>query len=187
MHSAGQSRSWRKAQFSVIKYENCFPTSNHILLPDTPCNTIPTLPLKLFLLLLIFLHSRSTRTLRPKSRGKFAKQNNKLSAGPRHLQRGRPEEAALLQQGPGQAPAAEVPQCPGSPEDLLSETGGPGPSSSSHWENVRLKYSLLNVCPVIAEIWWWTILQTKARTRAFSYLLNLKLSRCLAVTAKCHL
>ena len=88
-----------------------------------------------------------TRPLRPQGGRKFTEQNYKLPEGPRDLQRGRPEEAALLQQGPGQAPAAAVPQCPGTPADLLSEAGGSGPCPSSYRENVRLKYSLLNSSP----------------------------------------
>ena len=95
------------------------------------------------LIKLNYFHSRSSRSLRPRSGGKFADENNKFSERPCDLQRGRPAKAALLQSDPGQTAPAEVAECAGTPEDLLSQAGGPRARPTSHRENVRLQHPLL--------------------------------------------
>ena len=91
-----------------------------------------------------YFHFRSSRTIRPRCGGKFADENYKFSARPCDLQCGRTAKAALLQSDPGQAAPAEVPQCAGTTENLLSQAGGPGARPASHRENVRLQHPLLS-------------------------------------------
>ena len=100
------------------------------------------------LLKLKYSHFRPSRPIRPGRSRKSPDQNYKFSERPRDLQCGRPAEAPLLQSDPGQAAPAEVPQCAGTTENLLSQAGGPGARSSSHRENVRLQHPLL-AWPVI--------------------------------------
>ena len=96
------------------------------------------------LLKLNYFHFRSSRPIRPGRSRKSPDQNYKFSERPRDLQCGRPAKAPLLQSDPGQAAPAEIPQCPGAPENLLPEAGGPGACPPADREDVRLKYPLLS-------------------------------------------
>ena len=80
-----------------------------------------------------------------------ANQDHQLAQGPRDLQPGRAEEAALLQPHPGQAAGAAVPEPAGAPEDLLSPAGGAGPRASDYQNTVLLEHSVLNSARILRD------------------------------------